>query len=131
MIQVMSVFTLHRGAFCQFSFRCIYYCHCSKSIRKKTGKTHLCALRNPPIEVEFCLSKIKCIGSVCFNTLCCSSSHQVKDGSTFWAYIISKIQIQGLRNTGLLELRIFMQTLLNCTYIELSRPRFLTDQLPI
>ena len=33
-----------RGAFCQFPFRWIYYCHSSKSTGKKTGKTNLCAL---------------------------------------------------------------------------------------
>ena len=36
--------TLHRGAFCQFPFRWIYYCHSSKFTGKETGKTHLCAL---------------------------------------------------------------------------------------
>ena len=36
--------TLLRGVFCQFPFRWIYYCHNSKSTRKETGKTHLCAL---------------------------------------------------------------------------------------
>ena len=36
--------TLHRGAFCQFPFRWVYYCHSSKSTGKETGKTHLCAL---------------------------------------------------------------------------------------
>ena len=35
---------LHRGAFCQFLFRWIYYCHISKSTGKNTGKKHLCAL---------------------------------------------------------------------------------------
>ena len=38
---------LHRGAFCQFPFRWIYYCHSSKSTGKETGKTHLCALHWP------------------------------------------------------------------------------------
>ena len=36
--------TVHRGAFCQFLFRWIYYCHSSKSTGKETGKTHLCAV---------------------------------------------------------------------------------------
>ena len=36
--------TLHRGAFCQFPFRWIDYCHSSKSIGKEIGITHLCAL---------------------------------------------------------------------------------------
>ena len=36
--------TLHRGAFCQFPFRWIYYCHSSKSTGKETEKMHLCAL---------------------------------------------------------------------------------------
>ena len=36
--------TVHRGAFCQFPFQWIYYCHISKSTGKETGKTHLCAL---------------------------------------------------------------------------------------
>ena len=35
---------VHRGAFCQFPFRWIYYCHSSKSNGKKTGKTNLCVL---------------------------------------------------------------------------------------
>ena len=34
---------LHRGAFCQFPFRWIYYYSSNKSTGKKTGKTHLCA----------------------------------------------------------------------------------------
>ena len=29
---------LHRGTFCQFPFRWIYYCHSSKSTGKETGK---------------------------------------------------------------------------------------------
>ena len=33
----------HRGAFCQFPFRLIHYCHNSKSTGKKTVKMHLCA----------------------------------------------------------------------------------------
>ena len=32
---------LHRGAFCQFRFWWIYYCHSSESIEKETGKMHL------------------------------------------------------------------------------------------
>ena len=35
---------MHRGAFCQFLFRWIYYCHNSKSTGKETDKTHLCAV---------------------------------------------------------------------------------------
>ena len=35
---------LHRGAFCQCSFRWIYYYGSNKSTRKETGKSHLCAL---------------------------------------------------------------------------------------
>ena len=34
----------HRGAFCQFPFRWIYYSHSSKSTGKETGKTHLCGV---------------------------------------------------------------------------------------
>ena len=33
----------HRGAFWQFPFRLIYYCHSSKPTGKETGKTHLYA----------------------------------------------------------------------------------------
>ena len=40
----MDISALHRGAFCQFPFQWIYYCHSSKSTWKETGKTHLCAL---------------------------------------------------------------------------------------
>ena len=36
--------TVHRGTFCQFSFRWIHSCHSSKSTGNETGKTHLCAL---------------------------------------------------------------------------------------
>ena len=43
-IQVRMDQGLHRGAFCQFTFRWIYYCHNSKSTGKKTGKRHLCAV---------------------------------------------------------------------------------------
>jgi hypothetical protein len=35
---------VHRGAFFQFPFRWIYYCHSSKTTGKETGKTHLCAV---------------------------------------------------------------------------------------
>ena len=35
---------MHRDAFYQFPFRWIYYCHSSKSTRKETVKTHLCAM---------------------------------------------------------------------------------------
>ena len=35
---------VHRGKFCRFSFRWIYYCHSSKSTGKESGKTHLCAV---------------------------------------------------------------------------------------
>ena len=35
---------LHRGAFCQFPFRWIYYYGSNKSTGKKTGKMHICAL---------------------------------------------------------------------------------------
>ena len=35
---------MHRGAFFQILFLWIHYCHCSKSTRKETGKTHLCAM---------------------------------------------------------------------------------------
>ena len=38
-------FTMHRGVICQLLFWWIYYCHSSKSTTKKTGKTHLCAMR--------------------------------------------------------------------------------------
>ena len=38
------VVPLHRGVFCQFPVRWIYYCHCSKSTRKESGKMQLCAL---------------------------------------------------------------------------------------
>ena len=36
--------TLHRGAFCQFPFRWIYYYGSNKSTGKETGKMHLCEL---------------------------------------------------------------------------------------
>ena len=39
--------TLHRGAFCHFPFRWIYYYESNKSTGEKTGQTHLCALSCP------------------------------------------------------------------------------------
>ena len=39
-----EITALHRGAFCPFLFRWIYYCHSSKYTGKKTDKTHLCAV---------------------------------------------------------------------------------------
>ena len=38
--------TVHRGAFCHFPFRWIYYYGSNKSTRKETGKKHLCVLCN-------------------------------------------------------------------------------------
>ena len=35
---------MHRGAYFQFIFRWIHYCHSTKSTWKETGKRHLCAL---------------------------------------------------------------------------------------
>ena len=35
---------VHRGAFCQFPFRLIYYYGSNKSTGKETVKSHLCAL---------------------------------------------------------------------------------------
>ena len=35
---------MHRGAFCQFIFQWIHCCHSSKSTRKETVQTHLCAM---------------------------------------------------------------------------------------
>ena len=36
---------VHSGAFCQFLFRWITYCHSSKTIGKETGKMHLSPVR--------------------------------------------------------------------------------------
>ena len=44
--KVASSRPVHRGAFCQFPFRWIYYYGSIKSTGKKTGKTHLCAVYN-------------------------------------------------------------------------------------
>ena len=43
-LHVLIIVTVHRGAFFQFLFRWIYYCHSNKSTAKETGKTHLCAV---------------------------------------------------------------------------------------
>ena len=45
---------LNRGAFCQSSFRWIYYCGSNKSTGKETGKSHLCAMHYD------CLSCLAC-----------------------------------------------------------------------
>ena len=44
LLSASTVWTLHRGAFCQLPFRWIYYCPGSKSMGKETGKIDLCAL---------------------------------------------------------------------------------------
>ena len=44
--KVRQMTTVHKGAFCQFSFRWIYYFHISKSTEKEAGKTHVCAVDN-------------------------------------------------------------------------------------
>ena len=36
--------TVHRGAFCQFSFRWIHYYGSNKSTGLETGKSHICAV---------------------------------------------------------------------------------------
>ena len=46
-------YTVHRGAFCQFPFRWIYYCHSSKFTRKETGKTHSCAVVDLSTKIQF------------------------------------------------------------------------------
>ena len=40
----VNLITVHKGAFCQFPFRWIYYCHSNKSTGKEPGKMHLCVL---------------------------------------------------------------------------------------
>ena len=39
-----DVLTVHRGAFCQFTFWWIYYYGSNESTGKESGKTHLCAM---------------------------------------------------------------------------------------
>ena len=56
-----STKALHRGAFCQFPFRWIYYCHSSKSTGKETGKTHLCALKGWQFKNGILLPKLFCL----------------------------------------------------------------------
>jgi hypothetical protein len=41
---VFSHCTVHKGAFCQFPFRLIYYYGSNKSTGRETGKIHLCAV---------------------------------------------------------------------------------------
>ena len=43
-LAILVTVALHRGAFCQFTFRWICYCGSNKSTGKETGKMHLCAL---------------------------------------------------------------------------------------
>ena len=43
-VHLLTCTLLHRGAFCQFLFRWIYYCHSSKLAGKETDKTHLCVV---------------------------------------------------------------------------------------
>ena len=41
-LSIKYVDKVHRGEFCHFPFRWIYYCHISKSTGKETCKTHFC-----------------------------------------------------------------------------------------
>ena len=43
---IVNNLAVHRGAFCQFPFRWIYYYVSNNSTGKETGKTHLCAVMN-------------------------------------------------------------------------------------
>ena len=44
-IYCMHLTPVHRGAFCQFLFRWIYYYGSNKSAGKETGKTQICAVQ--------------------------------------------------------------------------------------
>ena len=55
---------LHRGAFFQFLFRCIYYYGSNESTGEETGKTHLCAVcgnASPTEMFEYYYHKAACI----------------------------------------------------------------------
>ena len=62
----ISVTPVHIGAFCQFSFRWIYYIGSKESTRKEAGKTHLCAVMWLPLW-QSCLPKIYRGGSVLYS----------------------------------------------------------------
>ena len=49
---------VHRGAFCQFSFRWIYYYSSNKYTGKETGKTHLCAVGSNSLETTYILFEL-------------------------------------------------------------------------
>ena len=83
---------LQRGAFCQFSFRWIYYCHSSKSTGKEIGKMHLCAV--------YCFVKIRFKNVDCcwtsrrrgniliwFRRFCNNSTAQIRIGS--WDFFLT------------------------------------------
>ena len=72
------VSSLHRGAFCLFTFRWIYYYGSNKSTGKETGTTHLCALvwkgrmeirkKESKIWLEYYFSSLRIINcSLCNN----------------------------------------------------------------
>ena len=44
LVQHNDTWSVQRGAFCQFNFWWVYYCHKSKSIGKQTFEMHLCAV---------------------------------------------------------------------------------------
>ena len=48
-----TLYTLHKGAFCQFPFRWIYYCHRSKSTGKETGKMWQILKRHQSLAYKF------------------------------------------------------------------------------
>ena len=58
-ILIFPIWTVHRGAFCQFHFRWIYYCHSSKLTGKKIGKTHLCAVADLVLDWQHRQSWVK------------------------------------------------------------------------
>ena len=49
---------MHRGAFCQFPFRWIYYYGSNKFTGKETGKTHLCVMFKSVISTQSKSSKV-------------------------------------------------------------------------
>ena len=86
-----SHLTMHRGAICQFLFRWIHYRHSSKSTRKKTSKTHLCALGQFDIRgytlMTFTLRSFAIVGMLC--PMPCCMYIESTTIAAFYAYALT------------------------------------------
>ena len=86
--QIVFIKTVHRGAFFQFLFRWIHYCHSSKSTGKETGKTHLCA---PPWVLSMTTAQLISVSKLALNFIgvhCADWQHSCRKDKTSCSCIL-------------------------------------------